>query len=82
MYLFSKDAVNEGISCFQESSNTTVFNINNNHQKCILSSISIYYNDSDGSRDTEDQTNDAGNPALHQLNKWHFKIYSNTKQLF
>ncbi len=37
---------------------------------------------SEGSWDTEDWSNDAENVALHHRNKWHFKIYSNRKQLF
>ncbi len=37
---------------------------------------------SEGSRDTEDWSNDAENSALYHRNKQHFNIYSNRKQLF
>ncbi len=35
-----------------------------------------------GSRDTEDWSNDAKNSALRHRNKLHFTIYSKRKQLF
>ncbi len=37
---------------------------------------------SEGSRNTEDWSNDAENSAAHHRNKLHFKIYYNRKQLF
>ncbi len=37
---------------------------------------------SEGSRDTEDWSNDAENSDLHHRNKYNFKVYSNKKQLF
>ncbi len=37
---------------------------------------------SEGSRDTEVWRNDAENTALHHMNKLHFNIHSNNKQLF
>ncbi len=37
---------------------------------------------SEGSRDTEDWSNDAENSALHHRNKLYFKIYSNRQKLF
>jgi len=37
---------------------------------------------SEGSRDSEDWSNDAENSALHHKDKLHFKIYSDRKQLF
>ncbi len=37
---------------------------------------------SEGSCDPEDWSNDAENSALHHRNKIHFKIFSNSKQLF
>ncbi len=37
---------------------------------------------SEGSRDTEDWSNDAENSALHHMNKLHFKIYYIRDQLF
>ncbi len=37
---------------------------------------------SEGSCDTEDWSNDAENPALHNGNKLHFTIYSERKRLF
>ncbi len=43
---------------------------------------SAYLNHFWRSCDTEDWSNDAENVALHHRNKWHFKIYSNRKQLF
>jgi len=36
---------------------------------------------SEGSCDTEDWSNDAGNLALSSRNKLHFKMYYNTKML-
>jgi len=35
----------------------------------------------EGSCDTEDWSTDAKNSALHHMNKLHFQIYSNRKQL-
>ncbi len=49
------------------------------HSKHYIQHIWII---SEGSWDTEDWSNDAENLALHHRNKWHFKIYSNRKQLF
>ncbi len=37
---------------------------------------------SEESCDTEDWSNDAENTDLHHRNTFHFKIYSNRKQLF
>ncbi len=37
---------------------------------------------SEGSRDTENWSNDAENSALRHRNKFYFLIYSNRKQLF
>ncbi len=37
---------------------------------------------SEGSCDTEDWSNDAGNSALHHRNKLYFKIYSNRQMIF
>ncbi len=37
---------------------------------------------SEGSCDTEDWSNNAENSASHHMNKLHFKIYYNRKQLF
>jgi len=36
----------------------------------------------EGSRDTEDWSNDAEKSALHHKSKVHFKIYLNRKQFF
>ncbi len=36
---------------------------------------------SEGSRDTEDWSNDADNSDFHHINKLHFKIYYNRKQV-
>ncbi len=36
---------------------------------------------SEGSRDTEDWSNDAENPALYHMNISHFTIYSNRKAI-
>ncbi len=55
-------------------SSTAVFNIDNDSALVRLIS--------EGSCDTEDWRNDAGNSALHHRNKLHLKIYSNRKQFF
>jgi len=51
---------------------TTVVNIDNN-KKCFLLGHQIRMI-SEGSRGTEDWSNDAENSALHQRNKLHLKI--------
>ncbi len=59
-------------------SSITVFNIKNK-KKCFLSSKILFLKDH---VDSEDWSSDADNSALHHMNKLHFNIYSNSKQLF
>ncbi len=58
-----------------------MFHIDNNN-KCFLSIKQANESMiSEGSCDTEDWNNDAGNVALHHTNKLDFKVYSNRKKL-
>ncbi len=47
--------------------------LTDNNQKCFLSSKSDIRMIFEGSRDTEDWSNDAENTALHHRNKGHLK---------